>query len=130
MSFLKRLVPVKAEMILDYQNEDIGAAHRVKGYAKIESEDTFSVEQVFLKVTVQEERRINNKVDVHPPLYSKDINIGESFNATVGVKRDFPFEIEIPDYDATHGGAIWTYVKAVAKLRGRPDLIKNKNYVS
>ena len=129
MSFLKRLVPVKAELILDYQNEDISAAHRLKGNVRIESEDTLSVEQVLLKVTVQEERRTSNKVDVYPPLYSKDINIGESFAATMGVKRDFPFEIEIPDYDATHGGAIWTYVKAVAKLKGRPDLIKNKNYI-
>ncbi len=142
MSFLKRLVPLKANVTLDYQNEDIGSSHRLKGYARLESEDNFKVEQVRLEIRVNEvyrhsSRRYNSSTKKwenytateNLSLYSKDIPISESFEASKGFKQDFPFEFEIPDYDAAHGEAVWNYVKAVVNVKSRPDLTQNKNYI-
>jgi len=133
MSFFKKLVPLKAEMNMLLENMDIGQP--LRGVASLESRDKFRVEYVRSEIRVTEhwkETRMTRNarggmspstVDVHSTRYSQDIPISESFDITNGEKKDFPFEVTIPMYQPMRG-QITHSLKAVANVKGRPDVTK------
>jgi hypothetical protein len=143
MSFLKRLIPIKANIMLDFENLDREMSkHILKGYVRLVSEESFKVENIRLEVkqteiytstythhdpkTNRTERRTKTHRDV---LYSHDFSISESFDVVKGFQRDFPFEIEIPDQlTRKSGGSIDRVIKAVANVKGRPDITYERTF--
>jgi len=132
MSFFKKLVPLKAEMTLNLEKSDIGQP--LKGLASLESKDKFKVENVRLEIRVtetwKESRTVSSskgprtaRTTVTSTLYSRDVPIAESFDMGSGDKRDFPFEVAIPMYQSTRGQITYS-LKAVANVKGRPDITK------
>jgi len=134
MSFFKKLIPLKAEMRLQPENLDVKEGEPLKGLASLESREKFKVESVRLEIRVKETywtwRTIHtsrgtqsSRSKVTQTLYSRDVPIAESFDMANGDKRDLPFEVTIPMYQPTRGQITYS-LKAVANVKGRPDITK------
>ena len=120
-------------MTLNLENSDLGKP--LRGIASLESKDKFRVENVRLEIRVEEkwkERRAgygargrptSTTATVTSTLYSQDIPISQSFEMANQDKIDFPFEITIPMYQPTRGQITYS-LKAVANVKGRPDITK------
>ena len=139
MSFFKRLIPLKADMQVNLEKMDVEHGEPIKGIARLESKDKFKVEGVRLEIRVKESWReprtttdsrghtSTHMTTVTATLYSRDVPIAESFDMGVGDKRDFPFEVTsgLPFYQSSrYGGRIQYGFKAVANVKGRPDVTK------
>ena len=144
MGFFMRLVPLKAEMLLKLEKMDVVDGEPIKGLATLESRDKFKVENIRLEIRVHDIYTELKKVDddarsgrshteqstVHSRVLSQDQNVtlAESFDVGSGDKRDFPFEVMIPRYSSSSiGGRIRYSLKAVAGVKGRPDVTKEVN---
>ncbi len=137
MSFLKRLVPVKASMQLSLERFNQYEDKPLKGLVQLESRDEFKIECVRLEIRVEEVwtelRHVpsgprgqgggNREVRVTKKLYSQDVPVSESFEVGKGDRSDFPFEVKTPVLSPTRG-TITHSVKAVANVKGRPDVTK------
>ena len=134
MSFLKKLVPINAKVILEYKPENVDENQLLKGSVKIESEDAFTAKEIRLMVRVVEKyQRPKHKgrgtvTDYHP-LLLEEIPIAGAFEAVKGGKLEFSFEVKIPLYTATLSeGSIWTSINAIVNVEGRPDLTMEKTF--
>ncbi len=138
MSFLKRLVPLKAEMGLNLQSLTVENGQPFKGSASLRSNDSFQVEEVRMEIRVTEkykeqawERDGNGNMrqvlrDKEDVLYSQDVPVSQPFGMKSGDAKDFPFEVTIPmRAPARFGGAVTYSLKAVANVKGRPDVTKS-----
>lgn len=137
MSFLKKLVPLNADMQLSFESINVKEDEPMKGLARLESRDKFKVEGVRLEIRVKETwtkyRHVPSgsrgsgggmkAVQVTKKLYSQDVSISESFEVGSGDQRDFPFEVKIPVFHPTRGTVTYS-VKAVTNVKGRPDVTK------
>lgn len=139
MGFFKRLIPLKADMQVNLEKMDVEYGEPIKGIARLESKDNFKVECVRLEINVWEiyqapeietdskgnQRQVmKEKSDV---LYSRNVEISAPFDMAVGENKDFPFELTsgLPYFQPTHyGGRISYAFKAVANVKGRPDVTK------
>ncbi len=137
MSFLKRLVPLKADIGLNLQSLTVENGQPFKGSASLHSSDNFQVQEVRMEIRVTEkyqeqawERDANgnmrqvlrNKEDT---LYSQNVPVSQQFEMKNGDSRDFPFEVTIPmRTPARFGGMVNYTLKAVANVKGRPDVTK------
>jgi hypothetical protein len=137
MSFFKRLVPLKAEMVLQLEKLDVEDGEPFKGTASLVSNDKFGVENVRLEIRVKESWReprtttdsrghtSTTMTTVTQTLYSRDVPIFESFEMGVGDKKTFPFEVGLSMFQPTrYGGQVSYSIKAVANVKGRPDVTK------
>ena len=133
MSFFKKLVPLKAEMSLQVGNF-VGEEEPLKGLVSLESRDNFKVDNVRLEIRVKETwkewRTIStskgprsSRTTVTTTLHSQDVSISEPFDIAKGEKKDFPFEVTMPMYQPTRGQITYS-LKAVANVKGRPDVTK------
>ena len=138
MSFFKRLIPLKADMNLTLQSLTVENGQPFKGAASLVSRDSFNVEEVRMEIRVTEswqepgwERDSNgNQLQVmkkkEAVLYSQDVPVSQPFEMRNGDKKDFPFEVTIPmRTPSRYGGAITYGLKAVANVKGRPDVTKS-----
>ena len=139
MSFFKRLIPLKAQMNIILENVSVHEGQPFKGSATLSSDDNFQVEHVRMEIRVFEkytedqwvrtgdhdERRTVEKKDTR---YSQNVTISQPFNMTKGDRPEFPFEVTMPMYERSrsNGGIIYS-LKAVANVKGRPDVTKEVN---
>ena len=135
MSYFKRLVPINAKLTLDYKPENDDENQRFKGSVKIESDDTFKAKEIRLEVRVVQtyqkiiDPRKNRTSTDYDPRHLQEFVIAGIVDAVKGYKQEFPFDIEIPFYRITlNEGSIWTSVKAIVNVEGRPDLTLEKTY--
>lgn len=142
MSFFKKIIPLRAEMLLQLDTLKLEEGKPLKGVAGLESKDNFRVENVRLEIRVEETWKEWRSVrasggsrsmwaTVHATVYSNDVPISESFDMGKGEKKEFPFEVTIPAYQSTkRDGKVSYSLKAVANVKGRPDLTKEVNPTS
>ncbi len=139
MSFFKRLIPLKAQMSMNLENVSVTEGSPFKGSAALSSDDNFQVEHVRMELRVWEKyseeetsmqggtvtRRTVQKKDTR---YSQNVVISQAFAATKGSKTEYPFEVTMPRYMPARGnGAIIYSLKAVANVKGRPDVTHEVN---
>jgi len=139
MSFFKRLIPLKAQMNMNLENVSVTEGTPFKGSAVLTSDDNFQVEHVRIEIRVWEKytedqwvregdrdvRRTVEKKDTH---YSQNVIISQPFAAAKGNRVEYPFEVTMPRYmPARNNGAIIYSLKAVANVKGRPDVTKEVN---
>ena len=136
MSFFKRLIPLKAQMNMNLENISVTEGTPLKGAASLVSDDVFQVEHIRMEVRVWEkytqdewarvgDRDVRRTVERRDTRYSQDVIISQSFPATKGSSTEYPFEITMPRYaPARNNGAIIYSLKAVANVKGRPDVTK------
>jgi len=139
MSFFKRLVPLKAQMALNLENISVAEGTPFKGSAVLSSDDNFQVEHVRMEVRVWEKYRedewvregnqqVRRTVEKKDTRYSQDVIVSQPFSATKGSRTEYPFEVTMPRYmPARANGAIIYSLKAVADVKGRPDVTKEIN---
>lgn len=138
MSFFKRLVPLKADMNLSLQSLTVENGQPFKGAASLVSRDNFNVEGVRMEIRVTEDwqeqgwerdssgnqRQVMQRKKA--VLYSQDVPVSQSFDMHNGDKKDFPFEVTIPmRMPSRYSGAVSYSLKAVANVKGRPDVTKS-----
>ena len=139
MSFLKRLVPLKAKMSLNLANFSVTEGTPFKGSAVLASDDAFQVEHVRMEVRVWEkyfqdewvregDHDVRRTVEKKDTRYSQNVIVSQPFAATKGSSTEYPFEVTMPRYAPARGnGAIIYSLKAVANVKGRPDVTKEVN---
>jgi hypothetical protein len=135
MGFLKRLIPIKSKMSINFLEVDL-AQGRLKGQAHLECEEPIRVEEVRLEAKTYEKytiRRRDSKgrhqtVQETATYFEKVVPISQSFEVSTGYRGDYPFEIVIPLYKSNHGGRISRMIKAVANVKGRPDVVSDEMF--
>ncbi|MGD0477982.1 MAG: hypothetical protein ABSB29_07445 [Nitrososphaerales archaeon] len=139
MSFFKRLIPLKAQMSVNLENVSVIEGTPFKGSAILASDDNFQVEHVRMEIRVWEKYKedrwvMENNQSVHrtddktDTRYSQDVTISQPFTAAKGDRMEYPFEVTMPRYmPARNNGAIIYSLKAVASVKGRPDVTKEVN---
>ncbi len=139
MSFFKRLIPLKAKMDLNLENVSVTEGTPIKGKAVLVPEENFSVEHIRMELRVwekytedqwvregnQDVRRTVEKKDVR---YSQNVIVSQPFEAQRAGNVEYPFEVTMPRYAPSRfNGAIIYSLKAVANVKGRPDVTREVN---
>ncbi len=140
MSFFKRMIPLKADMAVNLQSITVENGQPFKGSAVLQSKEPFKVEEVRMEVRVVEtweeqawQRDANGNMKQvmqrkEAELFSRNVPISQAFDMDQGGQKDFPFEILIPMRPPAHwGGSVSYSLKAVANVKGRPDVTKTAN---
>lgn len=106
----------------------------LKGTAVLASDDVFQVEHVRMEVRVWEkytqdewtrvgDHNVRRTVERRETHYSQNVIISQSFSAAKGSRTEYPFEVTMPRYAPSRtNGAIIYSLKAVANVKGRPDV--------
>ncbi len=136
MSFFKRLIPLKAQMNLNVENISVTEGSPIKGKAVLAPEENFQVEHVRMEVRVWEKytedqwvregnQDVRRTVEKKDTRYSQNVIISQPFDAQKGASAEYPFEVTMPRYMASRAnGAIIYSLKAVANVKGRPDVTR------
>jgi hypothetical protein len=139
MSFFKRLIPLKAHMNLNLENPSVAEGTPFKGKAVLGSEEEFPVQYVRMELRVWEkymqdemiregDRDIRTTVERKDTRYSQNVVISQPFTASKGGAVEYPFEVTMPRYAPSRmNGQIVYSLKAVAEVKGRPDVVKEVN---
>ncbi len=126
-------------MNLNLENISVAEGTPFKGNAVLSSDDNFQVEHVRMEVRVWEKYRedewvregnqnVRRTVEKKDTRYSQNVVVSQPFNATKGSRTEYPFEVTMPRYMPARGnGAIVYSLKAVANVKGRPDVTKEVN---
>lgn len=139
MSFFKRLIPLKAQMNLNLESVSVQEGQPFKGTTSLSSDDTFQVEHVRMEIRVYEKytedqwvrsgdkdrRETVHKTDTR---YSQNVTVSQPFAMAKGERKEFPFEVTMPMYipGRSNGGIVYS-LKAVANVKGRPDVVNEIN---
>ena len=136
MSFLKRLIPLKAQMGLSVENISVPEGTPFKGSAAMSSEEVFHVENVRMEVRVWEkymedewvregDHDVRKTVEKRDTRYSQNVIISQPFDSAKGGRVEYPFEVTMPRYvPSRNNGSIIYSLKAVANVKGRPDVTR------
>ncbi len=136
MSFFKRLLPLKAKMDMTLENISVTEGTPIKGKAVLTPEENFEVEHVRMELRVWEkytedawvregDRDVRRTVEKKDTRYSQNVIISQAFSAQKGNGTEYPFEVTMPRYVASRfNGAIIYSLKAVANVKGRPDVTR------
>ncbi len=135
MGFFKRLVPIKGMMSLGFTDIDLSQG-RLKGQAHLECEEPVRVEEVRIEAKAYEsytDRRRDSKGHYEPVhrtdvYFEKTLPISQPFEAPAGHIGNYVFEIEVPFRQPRHGGNVSRMVKAVANVKGRPDMVSKEMF--
>jgi hypothetical protein len=140
LSFFKRLVPLHADMEVDLESLSVEQGRPFKGNARLTSKEDFNVEESHLEIRVTEsweepawerdsngnERQVMKRNEA--VRYSQNVPISQAFEMHNGDLKEFPLEVTIPICSPTrYGGSITYAIKAVANVKGRPDVTKTIN---
>ncbi len=139
MSFLKRIIPLKAQMSMNLENVSVTEGTPFRGSAVLASDDSFQIENVRMELRVWERytedqwvqennQSVRRTVQKKDTRYSQDVIVSQPFAATKGSRTEYPFEVTMPRYMASRmdGGIIYS-LKAVANVKGRPDVTREVN---
>jgi len=136
MSFFKRLIPLKAQLSLNLENISVTEGTPIKGEAALTPEENFRVEHMRMELRVWEKytedmwvregnRDVRRTVEKMDTRYSQNVVISQAFDALKGNGSEYPFEVTMPRYMPSRGnGAIIYSLKAVANVKGRPDVTR------
>ncbi len=136
MSFFKRLMPLKAQMSLNLQSISVTEGTPIKGNAVLSPGENFPVEHVRMELRVWEKymedqwvqeqgRSVRRTVEKRDTRYSQNVIISQPFDAQKANNVEYPFEVTMPRYvPARNNGTIIYSLKAVANVKGRPDVTK------
>lgn len=139
MSFFKRLIPLKAQMALDLQAPSVPEGTPLKGTASLTPEEEFQVENVRMELRVWEKysedqwvregnQDVRRTVEKRDTRYSQNVTIAQPFTTARGARTEYPFEVTMPRYvSSRNNGAIIYSLKAVANVKGRPDVTREIN---
>ena len=139
MSFFKRLIPLKAQMSLSVESISVTEGTPVRGKAVLMPEENFQVEHVRMELRVWERytedawvregnQTVRRTVEKKDTRYSQNVIISQAFDAQKGNGSEYPFEVTMPRYVPSRGnGAVIYSLKAVANVKGRPDVIREVN---
>lgn len=136
MSFLKRLIPLKAQMSMNVESISVAEGTPIKGKTLLAPEENFPVEQIRMEIRVWEKytqdewvregnQDVRRTVEKKDTRYSQNVIISQPFEAQKGSSTEYPFEITMPRYmPSRFNGAIIYSLKAVADVKGRPDVTR------
>ena len=139
MSFFKRLIPLKAQMNMNLASPSVAEGTPFKGSAVLGSDEEFQVENVRMELRVWEKymedewvregnQDVKRTVEKKDTRYSQNVIISQPFAASKGSSVEYPFEVTMPRYAPSRmNGAIIYSLKAVANVKGRPDVTKEIN---
>ena len=139
MSFFKRLIPLKAQMDLNVENISVTEGTPIKGKAVLVPGENFQVENLRMELRVWEKytedtwvregnRDVRRTVEKKDTRYSQNVVISRAFEAQQGSGSEYPFEVTMPRYMPSRGnGAIIYSLKAVANVKGRPDVTREES---
>ncbi len=123
-------------MAMNLESISVAEGSPFKGTAALSSEEDFQVEHVRMELRVWErytedewvregDRNIRRTVEKKDTRYSQNVIVSQPFAATKGSRAEYPFEVTMPRYVPARGnGAIIYSLKAVANVKGRPDVVK------
>jgi len=134
MSFLKRLVPMKAKVWISLDKPTFIEGEAVTGKVHIDSKEGYiPAEEVRVEARVNEHyqemvqvvinnQRINQMEHKTNTLFSDNVRVSGPTDFGNG-ERTFPFSVGMPVCRATHsGGSIQNSLKGVVAVKGRPDI--------
>ncbi|MGD0395666.1 MAG: hypothetical protein ABSB26_01990 [Nitrososphaerales archaeon] len=126
-------------MSMTLENVSVTEGTPFRGSAVLASDDNFQVEQARVEIRVWEkypqdqwvregDRDVRRTVERKDTRYSQNFTISQPFTATKGNRVEYPFKVTMPRYmPARNNGAITYSLKAVADVKGRPDVTKEVN---
>ncbi len=128
MGFFNRLTKPKAVIELKIANVDLNE-RKIKGTVCLSCEEATQFNEVRLEAQASEMHRetrmtlsgvqVNQHTDVY---FDQKFPVYGGFGAQAGLKGEYPFEIAFPAFLSKHGNQVNYKLKAVAAIKGRPDL--------
>ena len=124
---------------MNLESPSVAEGSPFKGSAVLGSEEEFPVENVRMELRVWEkymedewvregDRDVRRTVEKSDTRYSQNVIISQAFVTAKGGSVEYPFEVTMPRYTpARMNGAIVYSLKAVADVKGRPDVTKEIN---
>lgn len=134
MSFLKRLIPIKARASISFDKPSFAEGEPVVGRVNVEASEYVQSTGVRvearayehyeqLEYVTENNQRVPKMVDHKDTLFSRDVDISGPSDFGQGPTRSFPFSVGIPPVRPVHGGGRVEYeVKGVVAVKGRPDI--------
>lgn len=123
-------------MSLNLESISVTEGTPIKGRAVLAPEEDFQAEHVRMELRVWEKytqdqwvregnRDVRRTVEKRDTRYSQNVIISQPFEAKKGIGVEYPFEVTMPRYVASrNNGAIIYSLKAVANVKGRPDVTR------
>ena len=128
MGFLNRFTQPKAEIDLKITSVDLNE-NKITGCVSLSCTEAFKLDDVRLEAQVSEIHTQTNvgltgiKVNQHRDVYlDQKFPLSGVIEGSAGYKGEFPFEIVIPVPVSKHGNKVDFKLKAVANIKGRPDI--------
>lgn len=133
MSFLKRLVPLRAHLSVALQQLVVGEGDPFRGVAVLQADEPFLASQVRLEVRVVESwvqtRRERDpqgheksvRREMKETRFSQDVPVSGPFSVAAGETKQMPLEAWAPFVQPTLGAVSYS-LKAVVAVKGRPDV--------
>jgi hypothetical protein len=132
MGFFNRLTKPKIEIDLKIENVDLNQ-RKIKGTVCVNCNETTKIDAIRLEAQASEMHRETKmtlrgvQVNQHNDLYfDQKFPVYGGFEGAVGFKGVYPFEIAFPAFTSQHGHEVNYKLKAVAAVKGRPDLTTNE----
>jgi hypothetical protein len=134
LSFLKRLIPVKAHASVNLDKPVFAEGEPVVGKFNVDAEEYVQSNEVRIEARVFERyeevewviennQRVPRQVQKENTLFSQNTPLSGPSDFGQGPTRAFPFSVGIPAYKPQHvGGSIEYSVKGVVAVKGRPDI--------
>ena len=134
MSFLKRLIPLKAHASVALDKPTFSEGEPVMGKVNIDSSEYVQSTGVRVEARAYEhyeelewvlenDKRVPRMASKTSTLFSRDVSISGPSDFGQGPTRSFPFSVGIPPFRPSHsGGNIEYQVKGVVAVKGRPDI--------
>ena len=124
---------------MDLESISVTEGTPFKGKVTLASDDNFQVEHIRMELRVWEKytediwtqengHNVRKSVQKKDKRFSQNVVISQPFAATKGGRTEYPFEVTLPRYvPSRNNGAITYSLKAVANVKGRPDVTKEIN---
>ena len=126
-------------MNLNLENISVAEGTPIKGKAVLAPDENFQVEHVRMELRVWEKytedqwvregnQDVRRTVEKRDTRYSQNVIISQPFEAQRQNSIEYPFEVTMPRYvpSRSNGGIIYS-LKAVANVKGRPDVTREVN---
>jgi predicted Zn-ribbon and HTH transcriptional regulator len=137
VGLFKRFEPVKAEIALNLENYTVADGEPFKGTTVLTASEDLHVDEVRIDVRITEESQSETKSTKGFSMegssyksinyvFSQNIPVSQGFDIGKGESKEIPFEVNVRMWPATDGHIVY-HLKAVANVKGRPDVTKEVN---
>ncbi|HEX4921035.1 MAG TPA: hypothetical protein VFV92_09880 [Candidatus Bathyarchaeia archaeon] len=133
-SFLKRLIPIKAQASVSLDKPTFVEGEPVMGKVNVDSNEYIQSTGVRVEARAYEhyqelewvlenDKRVPRMASKTSTLFSRDVSISGPSDFGQGPTRSFPFSVGIPPFRPSHSdGSIEYQLKGVVAVKGRPDI--------